>query len=198
MKLLFPHAFILLLLGISACATERAPAPAGLAVAPRAGFLAGEELAVAIFDGRANQESSEAVKREIRASVSKAYPDARIVSLDDRQYFAESQPNRITLKVAIAAYGAGFGSKVTVGVGSISGQFAYGVVPEGTWNGLAGFVVTLYDKRPGANQKFSETISKLVSKPNMFGYATANNALREAYEAALQQLLFFVDRSLMG
>lgn len=179
------------------CATKKVYVPKQMAVSPRLGFLNEEVVDLAVFDGRANKERSIELINQIANQLAKTYPSANFNLVDESRFFSDAKPNRITIKISIAAYSSGFGSNVIIGVGSVGGQFSYGVIPEGKWNGVAGFSVNLYDYRGNAKAKFTKHIGKLVSKPNLWGYKTAQAALSESYQAALQELLFFIDASLM-
>lgn len=179
------------------CATKRVYVPYQMAVSPRIGFLNAEVVDLAIFDGRIDKESSDELATQIANLIVKAYPSAKFNLMDERKFFSDAELGRITIKIAVAAYSAGFGNNVTVGVGAIGGQFTYGVIPEGRWNGITSLSANIYDYRKNAGTKFTKDIGKLASKPNMWGYKTAKSALDESYQAAMQELLFFIDNSLM-
>ncbi len=179
------------------CATKKVYVPRQMAVSPRVGFLNNEIVDVAIFDGRVDKERSAELIIQIANQIIRTYPSANFNLVDERRFYSNAQPNRITIKIAVAAYSSGFGSNVTVGIGSVGGQFSYGVIPEGKWNGITGFSINIYDYRRNAGTKSAKDIGKLVSKPNLGGYKTAKSALDESYKAAMQELIFFIDNSLM-
>ena len=82
-------------------------------------------------------------------------------------------------------------------IGSVGGNFSYGVSPKGRWNGITSFLVKVTDKRNGnAEEKEKEVVSQ-VEKSNMLGYKTAKQCLNESYTKAFSQLVFFVDSVLM-
>jgi hypothetical protein len=179
------------------CATKKVYVPKQLPVSPRVDFLNKEIVDLAIFDGRVGKERSAELATQIANQIIKTYPSANFILMDEKRFYSDAQSNRITIKIAIAAYSSGFGSNVTVGIGTVGGQFAYGVIPEGKWNGITGFSVNIYDYRRNTGAKFTKDIVKLVSKPNLWGYKTAKNVLEDSYQGAMQELLFFVDNALM-
>ena len=182
---------------VGACATQRALPPTVVDINPRRGLTLSVDLNVTIFDGRISPSQSESLKSALFDQLKAAYPDVRVVRLSDASYYKDPTSNSVTIKIGIEAYNADFGSKVTAGIGTIGGVLVTGMVPEGTWNGLSALFVSIYDNRNGQELKRTTTISKLVSKSNMYGYATADAALREAYESTVRDLLFFTDAALM-
>jgi hypothetical protein len=168
----------------------------------RAGFLNHDTINLSIFDGRILTKNSkiECDANDILSSlaliIKQAYPSAFINVLGDSGYYADPSLDRITLKIGIAAFHAGFGLDISVGIGSFGGKFAYGAFPKGEWNGITGYYVRLYDNRSGKDQKFTSSISKVSSKPNMWGYKTAKDCLNTTYIEANQELLFFIDNNL--
>jgi len=179
------------------CTTKKIYVPKQMAVSTRTGFLNKETVDLAIFDGRTDKEKSVELINEIANQIIKTYPSASFNLIEESKFYSDAQLNRITIKIAIATYLSGFGRNITVGIGSVGGQFSYGVIPEGKWNGITAFAVNIYDYRKNAGTKFTKDIGKLVSKPNLWGYKTAKSALNESYQAAMQELLFFIDNSLM-
>jgi hypothetical protein len=180
-----------------ACATQRALPPRVVEINPRRGLTLSADLNVTIFDGRVSPSQSESLKSVLFDQLKEAYPDVKVTKLSDDSYYKDPMPHAVTIKIAIEAYNADFGSKVTAGIGTIGGVLVTGIVPEGTWNGLSALFVSIYDYRNERELKRTATISKLVSKSNMFGYATADTALREAYESTVRDLLFFTDDALI-
>lgn len=177
--------------------------PDEIDVKPRPGFLQHDTINLVIFDGRTlpnrskvECESSEVISSMV-ANITKAYPSAIINVLGDSGYYSDPMPNRITIKIGISAYQAGFGVDVTIGIGSIGGNVIFGAVPQGQWNGITGYYVRLYDYRKGKSDKFTTSISKIASKPNMGGYMTAKHCLNTTFSESNQDLLFFIDNSLM-
>jgi hypothetical protein len=169
----------------------------------RQGFLEKDSVNLIVFDGRVLNSkskvecSSEDVVSSIALIIKKAYPSAIVNIVSDTGYYKDPAAGIITIKVGLSAYHAGFGSEITVGIGSIGGNFSYGAFPKGEWNGLTAYYVRLYDFRGGKEQKYTASISKLTSKPNMWGYKTAKNCLNETFMQANQDMLFFIDNSLM-
>ena len=103
----------------------------------------------------------------------------------------------LQLKIGIAAYHAAFGADIKVGIGSIGGNFAWGVIPEGKWNAVTGYNAIIYDYRENKEQKIAKEIAKIASRPNTGGYITAKNILNKTYMEANQDLLFFIDNTFM-
>lgn len=187
---------VMVSLMIIGCATERAASPQLVSVNPRVDLLSGEEVFLTIFDSRIDPTNTAILEDTIYQQFRATYPSISFHRTEDSMYGSDPTQEHITIRIGIAAYRAEFGSKVTVGIGTFGGTFVSGIIPEGVWNGLTGFVVSIYDNRNGQNHKFQRTMRQLVSKPNMWGYTTADAALRESYQNAIQELLFFVDDSL--
>lgn len=172
-------------------------------VKARVGFLESEEIDLVIFDGRTIPKKSkiacesENVILALSNYIRKAYPDAKLNVLDETEYYKKAKENRITIKIAISAYHAGFGSDITVGIGNVGGSFSYGVIPKGEWNGLTSYYAQISDYRKDEEHKYSKEISEIASKPNLWGYKSARNCLNTTYIQANQSLLFFIDHSLM-
>jgi len=82
-------------------------------------------------------------------------------------------------------------------IGSVGVSLSYLAIPEGKWNGLSSFSVNIFGYRNRNDKKYYKDIVKLISKPNTWRYKTAKAALNESYEAAIQELLFFIDNSLI-
>ena len=137
------------------------------------------------------------VVQSVTAIIKKAYPSCKITTMDEAQYYSKSEKGKITIKIAIAAYQAGFGVDVLVGVGEVNGSFAFGIIPQGEWNGLVAYYVQIVDNRTDTEKKYQKEISQVTSKSNMWGYKTAKSCLNTSYEKADQDLLFFIDNSLL-
>ena len=172
-------------------------------VKARTGFLEGQQINLVVFDGRTIPPKSKiecessSVVEALANYIKKAYPSAKINLLGDEAYYKKPEANIITLKVAISAFHAGFGSDISVGIGSVGGSFSYGVFPKGEWNGLTSYYAQVFDNRNGTAKKDQKEIVELASKPNMFGYKTAKTCLNTTYIQANQKLLFFIDGLLM-
>jgi hypothetical protein len=172
-------------------------------VKPRQGFLEKDTIDLAIFDGRIFTKNSkvectpENTIAQLAEFIQKTYPSAVMNVLTAGAYYKDPIKNRITVKIGISAYHAAFGADVKVGIGSVGGNFSYGVFPEGKWNAVTAFAVKVYDYRNNQETKKTKDIYKIASKPNMGGYMTAKNILNTTYIEACQDMMFFVDESLM-
>jgi hypothetical protein len=170
---------------------------------PRQGFLENDTIDLVIFDGRILTEkskvecTSESTVFQLGDYIKKTYPSAIINHLNSSLYFKDPLKNRITIKVGISAYHAAFGADVKVGIGSVGGNFSYGVFPEGKWNAITAYAVKIYDNRNNSETKRNKDIYKIASKPNLGGYITAKNILNTTYIEANQELLFFIDETFM-
>lgn len=188
---------IILVFLFTSCATSKTFAPSETTTTPRTGFLTNEQIDLVFFDSRTEKERSEEVKISIVEHLRKAYPNARFQKIDDSEYFATPKSSRVTLKINIAGYNAGFGVESTSGIGSINGQpFVFSGVSDGKWNGLTGIAVLLYDYREG-EEKYSNEISYVESKPNVGGYSTARAALQTSFQNVMNGLASFIDQNLM-
>ncbi len=162
-----------------------------------------DEIDLVIFDGRTIpqkvKEKCETVEitNAITTCIKTAYPAAKINILSNSDYYKDARKNIITIKLAISAYHAGFGTDITVGIGSVGGNFSYGIIPKGEWNAVTGYFLKIYDFRNGKEEKYTKEINKIASKPNMWGYKSAKSCLNKTYAEANQDLLFFIDESLM-
>lgn len=169
----------------------------------RQGFLDKDTIDLVVFDGRILTEkskvecTSENTILQLTEFIKTTYPSATMFVLTPSQYYKEPIKNRITIKIGISAFHAAFGSDVKVGIGSVGGNFSYGIFPEGKWNAVTAYAIKIYDFRGNLDVKKTKDIYKIASKPNMGGYITAKNILNTTYIEANQELLFFIDESLM-
>jgi hypothetical protein len=172
-------------------------------IKPRISFLENDTINISIFDGRILTKNSkiectsENTVLQLLEFIKKSYPSAVVNVLSSDAYFKDLIKNRITFKIGISAYHAGFGADVNVGFGSVGGNFSYGIIPEGKWNAVTAFAVKIYDYRNNQEIKKTKDIYKIASKSNMGGYMTAKNVLNNTYIEACQEMLFFIDESLM-
>jgi len=170
---------------------------------PRQGFLEKESVDLVIFDGRVLTKkskvecSSENTIRALTEYIKLTYPSAIINVLTSEQYYKDPEVGRITIKIGISAYHAAFGADVKVGIGSVGGNFSYGVFPEGKWNAVTAYSIKIYDYRNNQEKRNTKDICKTASKPNMGGYRTAKSILNLTYMEANQEMLFFIDEILM-
>jgi hypothetical protein len=171
--------------------------------APRQGFLQNDTIDLVIFDGRILTKkskvecTSENTIKAIGEIIKQNYPSAFINFISTNDFYKESKLNRITIKISIIAYHAGFGSDIKVGIGSFGGSFSYGVIPEGKWNGITAYSIKVYDKRNNGEIKITKEISKTSSKSNLWGFRTAKDCLNLSYMEANQEMLFFIDETFM-
>lgn len=170
---------------------------------PRQGFLEKDTLDLVIFDGRILTPKSkvectpEETISKLTKFIKQTYPSAIINVLASSQYYKDPSINRVTIKIGISAYHAAFGADVKVGIGSVGGNFSYGVFPEGKWNAITAYAVKLYDYRNNSEIKKVKEIVRTASRPNTGGYITAKNILNSSYIEANQEMLFFIDETLM-
>ncbi|MDX9907047.1 MAG: hypothetical protein RBS55_10715 [Bacteroidales bacterium] len=171
--------------------------------APRHGFLEKDTIDLVVFDGRILTENSkiectqENTISQLTDFLTLTYPSAVVNVLASSFYYKDPKQNRITIKIGISAYHAAFGADVKVGIGNVGGNFAYGVFPEGKWNAVTAYAVKIYDYRNGSEIKKTKDIFKVASRPNTGGYKTAKNILNTTYIDANQEMLFFIDETLM-
>lgn len=162
-----------------------------------------DTIDVIIFDGRIINEkskvecTSEEVINEFQDIFRQAYSNATLIIHNSKDYYKKAYPNHLTIKVGIAAYHAGFGSDIQVGIGSVGGSFSYGFFPKGKWNALTSLYVRAFDKRDGNDNKVQKEISHTASKSNMYGYSSAKSALNETYLQATAEMLLTIDNAMM-
>ena len=177
--------------------------PEETVVKPRIGFLEKEEVNLVLFDARTIPAKSKveceasAITQSIISTIRQAYPSTTFAVQPESEYYKPSKSNALTIKIGIASYHAGFGTDVTVGIGSVGGNFTYNLIPKGEWNGLVSYYVQVFDNRGDLSNKFSREISEITSKSNMLGYKTARTCLNTSYNKANQTLLSFIEQSLM-
>jgi hypothetical protein len=173
-------------------------------VTPRQGFLEKDTIDLTIFDGRVLTKkskiecTSENTISLLADFIVKTYPSAIINILDSDQYYKDPIQNRITIKIGIAAYHAAFGADIKAGIGSVGGDFSYMVMSSGTWNAVTAYSIKIYDYRLDSENKQSKDIYKIASSPNMWTRSsTIKNVLNTSYIDANQEVLFFIDDTLM-
>ena len=170
---------------------------------PRQGFLEKDTIDLVVFDGRILTAKSriectpENTISQLTEFIKMSYPSAIVNVTNTNLYYKDPLNNRITIKIGISAYHAAFGADVKIGIGSVGGNFSYGIFPEGKWNAITAYAVKLYDYRNNSDLKKTKDIYKIASKPNMGGYKTAKNILNTTYIEANQELLFFIDETFM-
>ncbi|MDN3581369.1 hypothetical protein [Mucilaginibacter flavus] len=170
---------------------------------PRTDFLENENVNIVVFDGRIIPKNSKiecessSVDQALVEYIKKAYPSCKITTLNESDYYKKSEAGKITIKIGIAAYQAGFGTDISVGIGSVGGKFSYGIFPKGEWNGLTSYFVQIFDNRKVERKKYNKEINEVTSKSNMWGYKTARTCLFSSYDKANQTLLSFIESSFM-
>ena len=170
---------------------------------PRKDFLEKDTLDLVVFDGRILTPESKVectpdeTINKLTDFISQTYPSTTINILNSNQYYKDPVSNRITVKIGISAYHAAFGADVKVGIGSVGGNFSYGIFPEGKWNAITAYAVKIYDYRNDTEIKKVKDILKTASRPNTGGYTTAKNILNTSFIEANQEMLFFIDETLM-
>ncbi len=176
------------------CPKEQVPTP-------RQGFLEKDTIDLIIFDGRILTKNSmvdctsENTILNLSNFIKATYPSATINLRNSDLYYKDPLKNRITIKIGISAYHAAFGTDVKIGIGSVGGNFSFGVFPEGKWNAITAYALKIYDYRNNSELKKSKDISKTGSKPNLGGYISAKNILNTTYIEANQEMLFFIDET---
>lgn len=177
--------------------------PKPQSVSQRPFYTESDTIDVVMYDGRIFSKKSkiECTSEELIESIydvlKQAYGKATICLMNSSEYNKKPLPGHVTIKIGIAAYGAGFGTDVSVGIGSVGGSFSYGVFPKGKWNAVTSFLVRVYDKRNGQVRSSEKSISHTDSKSNMLGYSSAKKALNNTYMSSISELLLAIDNGLM-
>jgi len=172
-------------------------------ITPRNNFLERDTIDIVMFDGRILTKNSriectsENIIAQLGDVIKKTYPNAITNLVASSEYYKDPLKNRITIKIGISAYHAAFGADVKIGIGSIGGNFSYGIIPEGKWNAITAYTIKIYDYRNGKEEKNVKDIYKIESKSNLFGYSTAKSCLNITYTEANQDMLLFIDNTLM-
>lgn len=178
---------------IASCATSKVYTPSAVSVVPRAGLLTGVPVQVGVFDARAVTAASDGLRAQLVDLVRRGYPSANVNTIPQGAFYSDATPGAVTLRITIAAYASGFGSQALVGIGQVGGRLSYMVVPEGKWNGVTAFTVSLVDCRASACANHATAIEKVVSQPNTWGYRTAEAVLSQSFTHASQDMLLWVD-----
>jgi hypothetical protein len=177
--------------------------PKDLIAAPRNGFLEKDTIDLVVFDGRILTPKSkvectpEETINKLTEFIRQTYPSTTINVLNSNQYYKDPVNNRITVKIGISAYHAAYGADVKIGIGSVGGNFSYGFFPEGKWNAVTAYAIKIYDYKNNREIRKVKDIVKTASRPNTGGYITAKNILNSSFIEANQEMLFFIDESLM-
>lgn len=177
--------------------------PAEQTILPRKGFLANDTINLVVFDGRVISEksriecSSDQVIDHLQKFMINSYPSSTFVIKSSETYFTKPESKRITIKIGISAYHAAFGTDVRSGIGGVGGDLSLLVFAEGKWNAITAYSIKIYDYREDKEDKISKDISKTSSKSNIWGYKSAIDCLAKTYSEAIQEMLFFIDDTLM-
>ena len=182
-------------LSLSACTPNMIGSPE-LAVTPRPGFLARTDLRISAVDQRRDTTNSAALLTSINDALAKAYPDAKVQALP-AEYFADARLGGVTVKVALVDHAMGFGIEAAAGVGMVNGAPVVGLLPAGVWNGLTVLQVTVFDGRGAELTKTASTIYKVASKSNTWGVRSGLAAQRESFTLTVNDLLRYLDTSLL-
>jgi hypothetical protein len=159
-------------------------------IEPRRGYSNEDTINLAISDDRIIPADSRVkckggdILSSLAGVFKKAYPSAVIEVIDTKGPFSDSIPNRITIKIAISAYQASF---------MIPNDAGTKLIPMGQWTGITEYLVMIYDNRQGKRGKTDTSISKISSKPNLWGYKTARNCLNTSFMQANEELLSLID-----
>ncbi len=168
--------FVLILL--TGCTISKVSVADPVSLTERVNFLDGEEIEIVYFDNRSKKLFSNEIQQSITQDLTRIYPSASFIQLDESDYFRDPVPDRITLKINIASYKA----DLKIGLN--------------TWKAEIEFNVTLYDNRE-ENEKFTTEINTDNSKLNFFGFNTPEKTTQRSYKSAMYELTRFLDSSLM-
>lgn len=174
--------------------------PENFQVKPRIGLMEKDTINVVFFDGRSIPKknkiecTSDQLFQAILSQLESAYPSTILKMLPETEYYKRPlNANNILIKIGVAAYHSGFGTDISGSIGLVGGQFSSMVFPKGQWNAITAYYLQVFK----AGVVASKEISNLSSKPNMWGYKSAKNALNDTYNKSNQELLFFLDQELM-
>ncbi|MFV0156451.1 hypothetical protein OBK03_11835 [Empedobacter falsenii] len=165
--------------------------------------MSNQEIEIIIFDGRVISDkskvecSSNDFINKLFNDIKKVYPSALVNIKGKEDYYSNPKKGIITIKIGISAFHSAFGTEVNTGIGVMGGNLNYSIFPSGKWNAVTNYYVKIYDERNNANSKYEKEILKVASKSNTGGYGSAKKILFQTYNEAIQDLLFFLDNSLM-
>ncbi len=199
--------FLISILSLAGCATERHIAPS-VSGAPRTGLELKPPILGAVFDGRTTQEPKDAGEK-LQTDLRQLYGQA----IQWGGYFTKIPHGRVAVRVRVVTLGASFGSRLVsstafasaVGLaqvnaigpwssvaGSVSSEqsvYAGSFSGEGWWNGAAWIDLEIQDFR--GEKPISFTLPIIVAEhreSNLWGYASGDKAAQVAWNSVASQL----------
>ncbi|MCF8053658.1 MAG: hypothetical protein K9K75_00295 [Deltaproteobacteria bacterium] len=210
-KHLLIMSFTILLTLCSGCVAERHISPT-LSDSERVGLELKLPILIAVFDGRATKEPSDAAS-QLQADLKRIYGS----SIEWYDYFKMIKPGRVAVRIRIVTLGSSFGNRListtafsnaissaqvsATGswgsvVGSFSGQqsvLAGSISGEGWWNGAAWVDIELQDYRGDKPIKFTIPLAAEHREYNMWGYASGDKAALIAWQQVAVQITGVMD-----
>lgn len=198
-------------LAVAGCATQRSIKPL-IKTAPRVGLHLKTPVLMSVYDGRTNPLNPGAAAT-LKAQLQKIYGS----NLRWVPYFQKTPSGRVSVRLRIIKLGAKFGSRIISSVaytnalqsaqvsatgpwgpvvGSVSGTSSVlsgSFSGEGWWNGAAWLDVQIQDNRTSRTYHVTIPLAAEDHKSNILGYASANKAVRAAWNDVATQLTRVMD-----
>jgi hypothetical protein len=207
---------IFCLLVVSSCAAHRDITPR-ISDDPRTSIRLDTPVLISILDSRPADQRTRAVVDSLRADLSRIYGD----SLEWTDYFSQTPPGRVAVKIRLLALGADFGSRILVAsgysststhanltasgpwgpvYGTASGEsstFSSAFSGKGWWVGGAWLESAIHDHRTVPPTTFSVPVAAEHKESNMWGYASGDKAAKAAWQRVSQGLVRVMDAILI-
>jgi len=212
-KITFPILFILL---FSGCATNRAYIPR-LQESSREGLILKSPVLISIFDGRADKTKSGELTASLKNGLNSAYGK----SIQWVDYFDSPREGSVLVKLRIKKMDADFGCRFVVAsmvatqysnakvaatngwgpvVASVNAQqnlFGGAFSSEGWWVGTSWIDVEITDARKVTPINFIVPLVAEHNESNLWGYKSAEQANKRAWEKISPQLIQLIDNILI-
>jgi len=207
--------FLIIIL-IFSCATQRVIVPE-ISETPRTSIRLNKPVLFSILDARTTKEKSVEVITSIRNGLKTTYG----ASLKWVDYFSQTPPKYVALRIRLKAIEANFGSRI-ISVASIQNSFsslfatvsnnwnkvivtasqqqttlANSFYAEGWWIGTSWIELEISDNSSRELQKISFPIVAEHKEPNTWGYRSATKAASESWSIVSQQLIQIMDAILI-
>ena len=130
---------------------------------------------------------SKQILSSIISDIKRSFPNVLIIDK------LTPKDGELNILINLSSYSAGFGTEISAGVGMIGGNIGSFIFPKGKWNAITAVTCTIIK----SNKKESKDFSNVSSKDNLWGYKSSRKALEETYLSTINQLLLYIEDSLI-
>lgn len=130
---------------------------------------------------------SRQILSSIISDIKRSFPNVLIIDK------LRAKEGKLNILINLSSYSAGFGTEISAGIGIIGGNIGSFIFPKGKWNAITAFTCTIIK----SNKKESKDFSNVSSKDNLWGYKSSRKALEETYSSTINQLLLYIEDSLI-